>query len=295
MSTTTPNGRSDVTVIGLGLMGSALARAFLRAGHRTTVWNRSPAKARPLVTEGAVLAGSARDAVAASPLLVVCVRDPDAVREVLEPVAGELVGRALANLTSGSSEQARALAGWTAGHGADYLDGAIMMTPPGIGAPDTLILYGGPRAAFDVHEPVLRALGGATTHLATDPAVPSLYDSALLGLMWSSLNGFLHALALVGTEGVTATEFLPFATGWLRAVGSFMPGIAQQVDAGAYPGEEATLETQLPPARHMVHESELRGVNATLPRFTRDLIERAVHRGHAGDSYARLIEQLRAP
>ena len=37
--------RTPVTVIGLGLMGQALAGAFLRAGHPTTVWNRSAAKA----------------------------------------------------------------------------------------------------------------------------------------------------------------------------------------------------------------------------------------------------------
>ena len=44
---------SEVSVIGLGAMGSALVRALLRAGHRVTVWNRTSAKAEPLVREGA--------------------------------------------------------------------------------------------------------------------------------------------------------------------------------------------------------------------------------------------------
>lgn len=47
-----------VTVVGLGLMGRSLGRAFLRAGHPTTVWNRTPAKADALVAEGARLASS---------------------------------------------------------------------------------------------------------------------------------------------------------------------------------------------------------------------------------------------
>lgn len=38
---------TPVSVLGLGLMGQALARAFPRAGHPTTVWNRTPAKAEP--------------------------------------------------------------------------------------------------------------------------------------------------------------------------------------------------------------------------------------------------------
>lgn len=44
----------EVTVIGLGPMGQALAAAFLAAGVRTTVWNRTPGKDRELVAAGAV-------------------------------------------------------------------------------------------------------------------------------------------------------------------------------------------------------------------------------------------------
>ena len=44
---------SDVSVVGLGAMGSALARALMRAGHRVTVWNRTASKAEALVREGA--------------------------------------------------------------------------------------------------------------------------------------------------------------------------------------------------------------------------------------------------
>ncbi len=45
---------SRVSVLGLGLMGSALAEALLNAGHKVTVWNRTPTKAKPLTTKGAL-------------------------------------------------------------------------------------------------------------------------------------------------------------------------------------------------------------------------------------------------
>src|SRR5918996_263690 len=51
--------KGEVSVIGLGAMGSALARALLSNGHRVTVWNRTSAKAEALVQDGAVLAHSA--------------------------------------------------------------------------------------------------------------------------------------------------------------------------------------------------------------------------------------------
>src|SRR5688572_27959714 len=98
---------TPVTVLGLGLMGGALAGAFLRAGHPTTVWNRTTVKADDLVARGATLAESPAAAIAAAPLVVVCVSDYDAVVDVLE---GPLDGRVVVNLTSGRPSRARALA-----------------------------------------------------------------------------------------------------------------------------------------------------------------------------------------
>jgi 3-hydroxyacyl-CoA dehydrogenase len=54
-----------VTVIGLGSMGTAVAEAFIGAGHPTTVWNRTPYKAAPLTAKGAIHAEAIEDAVAA--------------------------------------------------------------------------------------------------------------------------------------------------------------------------------------------------------------------------------------
>ena len=59
---------TDVTMIGLGAMGSALARAFIGAGHSVTVWNRTAARMKPLVSLGATAASSPADAAIASPV-----------------------------------------------------------------------------------------------------------------------------------------------------------------------------------------------------------------------------------
>jgi 3-hydroxyisobutyrate dehydrogenase-like beta-hydroxyacid dehydrogenase len=75
--------KNEVSVIGLGMMGSALARLLLRNGYRVTIWNRTSAKAEPLVREGAVLAPSAASAVGASPIVVVCVHDYKAINQIL--------------------------------------------------------------------------------------------------------------------------------------------------------------------------------------------------------------------
>ncbi|MFF0744021.1 NAD(P)-dependent oxidoreductase [Streptomyces sp. NPDC004111] len=284
--------RTAATVIGLGSMGSALAAALLAAGHPTTVWNRSAHRAGPLAELGARTAATPGEAVAASGLVIVCVLDHDALHTVLDPVADSLAGKVLVNLTSGSPEQARAASEWARSLGADYLDGAIMTTPPGVGDPGRMFLYSGSPAALEAHRPLLAALGDPL-HLGTDPGLASLYDAALLGLMWATLTGWLHGTALTGAERTPATDFTRIATRWLTTVADFLTTYAPQVDAGRYPGDDATVDVQLAAVDHLIHAAAARGVDNALPELLKSLMARTSAAGHGADSYASVIELLR--
>ncbi|GGX19932.1 NAD(P)-dependent oxidoreductase [Streptomyces lomondensis] len=282
-----------VTVLGLGSMGSALAAALLDRGHPTTVWNRSPDKAQPLVERGACAAATPEAAIAAAPLVIACVLDYEALRTVVDPAAAALKGRTLVNLTSGSPEQAREAVAWAGSHGADYLDGAIMTTPPGVGDPAMMFLYSGSQELFETHRPILAALGDPL-YLGADPGLASLYDAALLGLMWSTMTGWLHGTALVGAEGTAATDFTPVAIRWLTAVAGFLTTYAPQVDAGRYPGDDATVDVQIAAIGHLIHAAAARGIDNALPELLKTAMEKASAAGHGQDSYASLIEVLRS-
>ncbi|AXE90724.1 NAD(P)-dependent oxidoreductase [Streptomyces sp. Go-475] len=281
-----------VTVLGLGQMGSALAAALLDRGHPTTVWNRSPDKARPLAERGARAAATPQEAIAASPLVIACVLDYAALHTVVDPVAEALKGRTLVNLTSGSPEQAQEAVAWAGSLGADYLDGAVMTTPPGVGDPAMMFLYSGSEEVFDTHRSTLAALGDPL-YLGTDPGLASLYDTALLGLMWSTMTGWLHGTALVGAEGTPAAAFTPVAIRWLTTVGSFLSRYAPQVDDGRYPGDDATVDVQIAAIDHLIHAAAARGVDNALPELLKTAMEKASAAGHGQDSYASLIEVLR--
>ncbi|MGO4629882.1 NAD(P)-dependent oxidoreductase [Streptomyces sp. 2RAF24] len=283
---------TPVTVIGLGQMGAALAGAFLDAGHPTTVYNRTPGKAAPLVERGAVLADTVAGAVAASELVVVCVLDYPAVRALLGPVADALRGRAVVNLTSGSPEQARAEAAWAEEHGIGYLDGGIMTTPPGIGDSANMILYAGGPGLLEKHRATLELLADPVD-LGGDAGLASLYDAGLLGLMWSIFGGWLHATALTGADGVPAREFTAVAVRSLRTMAWFMTTYAEQIDAGEYPGDDATLDVHVASVAHLLHAGEERGIDGRLPRLHLEMMREAVAAGHGGDSYARMIEAFR--
>ncbi|MFE2556375.1 NAD(P)-dependent oxidoreductase [Streptomyces sp. NPDC055103] len=294
MSTEHDAPRTPVTVLGLGLMGQALARALLKEGHATTVWNRSTGKDGDLLADGATAAATPDEAVDASPLVLVCLSTYDAVRAVLAPLTGRLAGRTLVNLTSGTPEQARESARWAEEHGIGYLDGAVMSVPQGVGDPGTVLLYSGARAAYDTHRDTLAALGGGTAYLDADAGLASVYDVALLGLMWATMSGFVHATALVGTENVDAAVFTRVGNRWLSTVSGYLTAYADQIDAGRYPAD-ATLLTQTATMDHVIHASEQGGIDSALPRTIKELTERAIAAGHGQDSFASLVEVIRRP
>jgi 3-hydroxyisobutyrate dehydrogenase-like beta-hydroxyacid dehydrogenase len=286
--------QSAVTVLGLGPMGRALAGAFLDAGLPITVWNRTPGKERDLVERGATGAESAEEAVAASPLTVVCVVDYDAVEEVFrrEAVAGALKGRTVLNLTADTPRRARSLADWAAGHGVAYLDGAIMTPTTTIGTPAAVFLHSGPEELYREHRPVLDALGGTHTHLGADIGRASAYDIALLDIFWTAMAGYAHALAIARAEGITARELAPFAEG----IGAILPPIfeesAEEVDSGRFPGEGNPITSSASSMAHIVHTSEDHGIDAGVMRAAEELARRVIGGGHGSDGFMRITELL---
>lgn len=283
-----------VTVLGLGPMGRALAGAFLSAGVRTTVWNRTPGRDRELVARGASSAASAEEAVAASGLTVVCVVDYDASDAVLrrEPVTAALKGRSLLNLTADTPARARDTGRWAEEHGIRYLDGAIMTPTPTIGTPQAVFLFSGPAELHVEHRPVLEALGGSHTHLGEDIGRAAAYDLALLDIFWTSMAGYTHALALAAAEGVSPRELAPFAEG----IGAILPPLfrewADDVESGSYSGEGNPLTSAVSSMAHIVHASEDHGIEAGVMRAAEGLARRTVALGHGADGFSRIAEVL---
>jgi 3-hydroxyisobutyrate dehydrogenase-like beta-hydroxyacid dehydrogenase len=278
-------------------MGVALAETLLKRGHPLTVWNRSPRKADGLVARGARRARTVAEAVAASPVTLVCLSGYEVMYEVLEPAAEVLRGRCLVHLSSGTPSEARAAVVWSGERGVRYLDGAVMVPPPMVGEPGAVFLYSGPREVFGEHLELLAGLGDPR-YLGEDPGLAVLYNTALLDMMYTTLNGWLHATALVGSAGVRAQEFAELALGW------FMPAVvdytvlarqAPDLDAGIYPGTLNTLEMNLNALDHITRTSQEQGIDSDHPRLMKEIAERAIADGHGDQNYLAVYELLKKP
>ncbi len=279
--------KKQVGVLGLGRMGAALAGALLGAGHDVVVWNRSPLKAGPLLDRGARLAATPAE-VASADVVLSCLSTYDTQQPVLEAASPKV----LVNLTSGTPAEARSTASWASSAGIEYVDGVIMAVPQGIGTPAARILYGGSPATFDAQRDVLTVLG-EPVFLGEDAGLAALYDLALLGIMWSTMAGYLHALALVGTEGVAPATFTPMALSWLSAVGGFLPGIGAQVASGDYSTDVSALDINAAGLGLLVETSRAQGIGASVPAAVRELFDRAVASGHGAHAIASVIEEIR--
>jgi 3-hydroxyisobutyrate dehydrogenase-like beta-hydroxyacid dehydrogenase len=87
-----PEAVGSVGVVGLGAMGSRVARRLLETGYRVSVWNRTPDRARSLLDRGAVLADSPAALAAGTRQLITMVSDPEALRSVFLGETGIIAG-----------------------------------------------------------------------------------------------------------------------------------------------------------------------------------------------------------
>jgi 3-hydroxyisobutyrate dehydrogenase-like beta-hydroxyacid dehydrogenase len=291
----TGDNRPAVTVLGLGAMGTALARAFLTAGHPTTVWNRTPQKAAPLVSEGAAHATAIEDAVAASPLIVACLTTYDATLQALEPASAALAGRALITLNTGTPVGARGMADWAIGRGARFLDGAVKNVPEAVGKSDTLLYYAGDKAVFDEYEATLKVLGGDTQHLGAEVDLAALYEMAVGATLLPALLGFFEGAAITTRRGIPASSLVPYSVNWLEMIGSVLPKFAAEIDSGDY--REASSSVGL--FYESLNQDHEIGAEANIDISwhapMHDLLRRAVEVGHGEHSISALVEVLRKP
>ncbi|MEU2245694.1 NAD(P)-binding domain-containing protein [Streptomyces sp. NPDC019224] len=285
---------SAVTVLGLGPMGRALAGAFLDAGLRTTVWNRTPGRDRALVERGAVGAASVAEAVSASELTVVCVVDYDASDAVLRhpDATAALKGRTVLNLTADVPDRARDSAAWAGEHGITYLDGAIMTPTVTIGTPAAVFLYSGPEEAYRKHRSSLAALGGTQTHLGEEIGRAAAHDVALLDIFWTAMAGYAHALAVARAEGVTARELAPFAKGIAEILPQIFEAGAEDMATGTFSGEGNAITSAVSSMAHIVHASERHGIDAGVMRAAEGQARRVIGLGHGADGFMRVADML---
>jgi 3-hydroxyisobutyrate dehydrogenase-like beta-hydroxyacid dehydrogenase len=193
-----------IGVLGLGAMGSALARAQLKAGHDTKVWNRTPGKANSLVAEGAKAVESGAQVAITSDVILVCVDTCANAEASLGAAldAGALDGRVVVQLGTTSPAEARRFADRVRIAGAAALDGAIMCYPDSVGPQNQApLMVGGDLKGMDVARPALKQVSANLIELGDNIAAPAALDLGYLTMCIALFAGAAHAARLCEVEG----------------------------------------------------------------------------------------------
>jgi len=158
-----------VAVLGVGQMGRPMASRIVSAGFTVRVWDRSPAKAAPLVDAGATAASSPAEAAVASGILLTMLSDGPAVYAVMGDAEGLLAvaepGVVWLQMSTVGIEWTDRLAALAGAHGVTFVDAPVSGSVAPAEAGTLLVLAGGPVEARETVKPVMEALGRRTIWL----------------------------------------------------------------------------------------------------------------------------------
>ena len=199
---------ADLGYIGLGTMGGRMAVRLLAKGHRVTGYNRTRARAQPLVDHGLQLAGSPRAVVEAADVTFVMVSDSAALNAVADGrdghdgfIAGVAPGKTVIDMSTVSPALSRALALRVRERGGEMLDapvsGSVLILEQG----KLSIMVGGDRAAFDRVRPLLEDIGPTVTYVGGNGLAVAMKIATNISVAVQML-AFAEGVALAEKSGI---------------------------------------------------------------------------------------------
>lgn len=200
----------QVGFIGIGRMGSAMARNLIKAGHRVTAWDKSPDAVRDLAAAGATAAASAADAFRGDAVISMLPND-DAMREVFLdsqlPIGGA-AAKIHVNMATASVEIAKELAAHHARNGIAYVAATVWGRPDVAAAAKLSIVTAGDAAAIAKVQPLFDAMGQKTYNVGTEPSRANVAKIAGNLMVACAIEGLAEAAALVRGHGMSAPDVL---------------------------------------------------------------------------------------
>ncbi len=266
--------------LGAGLMGTSMVRRFLLQGHQVRVWNRTPAKAEALRSQGAVPCPTPADAVNGVDRIHLILSDDQAVDETLEPLAGKLSSDSwiLDHSTTLPEPTGRRSDRWAA-RGIGYLHAPVMMSPGNALAGEGFILVSGKQELVSRVLTDLGRMTGKVINLGEAPQVAAVHK--LIG-----------NLAFLGQYGLIADIFRLAASAGISPrdalitlqdcnPGASLPALGARVASGEFSPPDFTVAMARKDVRLMQEAAAAAGIALTVTSQVAALQDGALARGEA--------------
>ena len=192
---------TKIGLVGTGMLGEAVGLHLLESGHSLTVYNRTKSKTANLEKNGAIISDTPKHVAELSELVITCVKDSDAVEQVLFGqdgiVAGKHDGLSVADMStinpSGAIQNSKRLGE----------EGISSLEIPVMGGPNVAIdgklvlMASGSKDVFEKHEQVFDTIANKTFFLGKSGSAHSIKIA---------MNLQISLLALALSEGITLTK-----------------------------------------------------------------------------------------
>jgi len=265
----------DVTVLGMGNMGRAIAARLLDGGYEVAVWNRTPGKAAEVVSAGAAQAPSVADAVHGADVVFTMLANDDAVRAVAFGELRSSIGTesVYVDCSTVSPRLIGELAGVFSGR---FLAMPVLGSPVAVRAGQAVFLAGGDSALLERVDPVLSSLSTTVRRYDTAPLAGTAKLTSNL-LLLSELVALAESFAVGRSGGLSDAQLREL----LRDGPMVAPGVRDRFDAVLTGSREGWWATALGAKDAGLAVDVARAADVELPEATavKGLYERAAASG----------------
>lgn len=283
------HGMNEIGILGLGLMGTAIAERFLESGFRVRVWNRTPGKASALIAKGALWSDRLLEEC---PRILVSLYSSEVVREVLGSAGVERASRGttVIDTTTGDPSQMIAMGSWLAQHGIDYLDAPISGSSVQTRNGEATVLVGAEPALFDRCGDLWGILGSKVIRCGPlgSASRMKLVTNLVLGLNRVALAEGLAFAEAQGIPSAAALEVLSASVAYSRV----MEVKGRKMVERNY-AVQARLHQHLKDVRIILENAAHSGMRLPVSEVHRQLLEAAVAAGLGEQDNSAIFEILR--
>jgi 3-hydroxyisobutyrate dehydrogenase len=286
--------KPQIAFLGLGIMGSGMARRLLVNGFPLMVFNRNVEKSKPFAAEGAHVANSPREAAAQADVIISMVADDNASRSLW---LGENGALADANPGIVCIECSTVTVGWVrelsaaaTACGCEFLDAPVTGSKTHAASGELNFLVGGNANTLEKARPVLAAMSKAIVHLGPtgSGSLLKLINNFVCGVQVASLA---EALAMIERSGLDRTKALEILTG--GAPGSpLVKTIAGRMTAPDFT-PNFLLRLMAKDLGYAVDEGGKLSINLATAAAARGMFKQAIAGGHGDQDMSAVVEQFR--
>lgn len=282
--------------LGLGAMGTPMARTLLAAGFPVTGYDADPTRSAALVPDGLIAAQSAAEAARGVDVLVVMVQN---YAQVQTAVLGE--GGAFAALPAGATvlvtstiapAQARELADHLAGRGIALVDAPVSGGPGGAAAANLTIAVSGDPAAVAHCQPVLDTLGKTQYHVGAAVGMAltlKAVNQLLAGVHIATAAEALELARRADLPSETVMDYLAHSAGYSWMLGDRGP----RMISGEYTPPKSALAIFVKDLGIVRDLATAEGFSVPLVEAALAQFQRAADRGLTGVDDSAVIEVVR--